>query len=617
MESNPLRIFLAGEQGAEDNIKFFKELVGDKEFPEQGSRESVRESNWTDKRSVQLVRIPEYSQHATEAAIRSLIEEVRVDVQTIILEGQLRKYKLQTEQQKSPLVGPPPKEDIVNICFYLVAPNRFKHLDIMFIKALSKRVTVVVLVNGISSKTDPEICASIAKRLELDEVITFQLCNPEQPPSLLVPEKKSDTRLLPHVFLLTDEAQAKFPSLTPSDISKAFLNLSPQKIEDFLKKANEQLDKAHATRISPFTKAQKRERVTKVTIGKRNVDVFTNLVTIKPETLEKLTTFSAFTNWIQRIANDPTVLIESIRVKSLDVFTSKNGFVEIEVFYTIEGDPKQRREEIFLRGGAISILIVLNCEGEEYTLVTKTARTPTGRDYLVEIPAGMIQDDGSVGGANFKVIINKTGLEMKQNELINLTAEAFGEEYSGIIAIPEASDEEIALYLCCVDVQCTEDLKELMARAASTEQEQSKPELDRTPAAKPDRVKLEVVPLATLWQDAPDAKALSALAIYHSLRESGRLAKHSNRKAKYMPKSQVQYNISTPVSTSNNNNESPSDDTLRRTPSKLKFEDTAKEWDGGSQVQHKTSQSGFTAAGDGGSGGGVAKSSRVSGSPVD
>eukprot|EP00301_Raphidiophrys_heterophryoidea_P003324 c11506_g1_i1.p1 GENE.c11506_g1_i1~~c11506_g1_i1.p1 ORF type:complete len:561 (+),score=107.70 c11506_g1_i1:45-1685(+) len=423
MESNPLRIFLAGEQGAEDNIKFFKELVGDKEFPEQGSRESVRESNWTDKRSVQLVRIPEYSQHATEAAIRSLIEEVRVDVQTIILEGQLRKYKLQTEQQKSPLVGPPPKEDIVNICFYLVAPNRFKHLDIMFIKALSKRVTVVVLVNGISSKTDPEICASIAKRLELDEVITFQLCNPEQPPSLLVPEKKSDTRLLPHVFLLTDEAQAKFPSLTPSDISKAFLNLSPQKIEDFLKKANEQLDKAHATRISPFTKAQKRERVTKVTIGKRNVDVFTNLVTIKPETLEKLTTFSAFTNWIQRIANDPTVLIESIRVKSLDVFTSKNGFVEIEVFYTIEGDPKQRREEIFLRGGAISILIVLNCEGEEYTLVTKTARTPTGRDYLVEIPAGMIQDDGSVGGANFKVIINKTGLEMKQNELINLTGE--------------------------------------------------------------------------------------------------------------------------------------------------------------------------------------------------
>jgi ADP-sugar diphosphatase len=47
---------------------------------------------------------------------------------------------------------------------------------------------------------------------------------------------------------------------------------------------------------------------------------------------------------------------------------------------------------VFARGGAVAILMLLECEGQKYAVLTEQARVPVGRTIL-ELPAGMLDDD--------------------------------------------------------------------------------------------------------------------------------------------------------------------------------------------------------------------------------
>ena len=53
---------------------------------------------------------------------------------------------------------------------------------------------------------------------------------------------------------------------------------------------------------------------------------------------------------------------------------------------------------VFMRGGAVGILVILECEGVEYTIVTYQARVPVGDHNLPEIPAGMLDGSGNFKG---------------------------------------------------------------------------------------------------------------------------------------------------------------------------------------------------------------------------
>eukprot|EP00300_Choanocystis_sp_HF-7_P012197 c17788_g1_i3.p2 GENE.c17788_g1_i3~~c17788_g1_i3.p2 ORF type:complete len:188 (-),score=43.99 c17788_g1_i3:32-595(-) len=110
----------------------------------------------------------------------------------------------------------------------------------------------------------------------------------------------------------------------------------------------------------------------------------------------------------------------------------------------------------------------------------------------------------------------RIGLFIEQEELIDLTARAFGNEYPGIIPSGATCDEYITLYLCQLQVDPeSHDLDDLRDRVSKAEGQS--------------HITLRVIPLADLWQVAPDGKSLSALAIYHHLKSNGSLLKQDQR----------------------------------------------------------------------------------------
>lgn len=90
-----------------------------------------------------------------------------------------------------------------------------------------------------------------------------------------------------------------------------------------------------------------------------------------------------------------------------------------------------------LRGNSVGLLIVLNCEKENFTFLTKQTRLPTG-DVLVELPAGMV-DGGTFAGAAAKEIAEETGLTFSEADLIPLSQEP-------IYLSPGLLDEAMAFF---------------------------------------------------------------------------------------------------------------------------------------------------------------------------
>ncbi|XLR24496.1 hypothetical protein HN51_071018 [Arachis hypogaea] len=74
---------------------------------------------------------------------------------------------------------------------------------------------------------------------------------------------------------------------------------------------------------------------------------------------------------------------------------------------------------VFARGPAVTVLILLESEGETYAVLTEQARVPTGR-IILELPAGMLDDDKGdfVGTA----VEEETGIKFKLEDMFDLTA---------------------------------------------------------------------------------------------------------------------------------------------------------------------------------------------------
>ena len=52
---------------------------------------------------------------------------------------------------------------------------------------------------------------------------------------------------------------------------------------------------------------------------------------------------------------------------------------------------------VFMRGGAVGVLVILECDGKEFALLTNQARVPIGHHALPEIPAGRECGNGRIG----------------------------------------------------------------------------------------------------------------------------------------------------------------------------------------------------------------------------
>jgi ADP-sugar diphosphatase len=159
---------------------------------------------------------------------------------------------------------------------------------------------------------------------------------------------------------------------------------------------------------------------------------------------------------------------------------------------------------VFMRGGSVGVLVVLQCEGERHVLLTSQARVPIASSAFLEIPAGMLDGDGNFAGVAAKEMEEETGIVIRTGNLIDLTERAYGDSFPGVYPSCGGSDEFIRLFLYKEKVERAR-LEELRGRLGGL--------VDHGEA-----ITLQVVRLEDVWRVTSDCKTLSALILYEKLR---------------------------------------------------------------------------------------------------
>jgi len=115
---------------------------------------------------------------------------------------------------------------------------------------------------------------------------------------------------------------------------------------------------------------------------------------------------------------DPKITLQEITVTDLKKFGPNMGFLYIDTVSIFQG--VRVPGIVFMRSGAISLLFILNCEGEKYVLLTRQPRVPVGRSGLLELPAGMLDESGDPIGKALEETWEETGVRLKREDLTDL-----------------------------------------------------------------------------------------------------------------------------------------------------------------------------------------------------
>jgi len=68
------------------------------------------------------------------------------------------------------------------------------------------------------------------------------------------------------------------------------------------------------------------------------------------------------------------------------------------------------------------VLILLECNGQKYAVLTEQVRVPVGK-FLLELPAGMLDDEkGDFVGTAVREVEEETGIKLNIEDMIDLTA---------------------------------------------------------------------------------------------------------------------------------------------------------------------------------------------------
>lgn len=92
------------------------------------------------------------------------------------------------------------------------------------------------------------------------------------------------------------------------------------------------------------------------------------------------------------------------------------------------------------------MLIILKSQGEkDRILLTLQPRIPIPHLSFPELPAGMLDGSGNFAGTAAKEIKEETGLEIKEDELVDMTHMAYGNKWKGVY--PSAGGSGIYIHL--------------------------------------------------------------------------------------------------------------------------------------------------------------------------
>lgn len=146
--------------------------------------------------------------------------------------------------------------------------------------------------------------------------------------------------------------------------------------------------------------------------------------------------------------------------------------------------------------------------GEEWVPLTIQPRVPVGSLTLVELPAGMLDND-TFAGAAAKELKEECKIDIKEDQLINLGELALGSGKGALYPSAGGCDESISLFAC----------RKVVDKATIERFEGEKGELYE----EGEKITLKVVRLKDLWKETQDFKALAAWGLYKGLMEEGKI----------------------------------------------------------------------------------------------
>lgn len=215
-----------------------------------------------------------------------------------------------------------------------------------------------------------------------------------------------------------------------------------------------------------------------------------------------------FKDWVKSI--DPRFNIMYIVFQSVDFDDRKiDKPVRFIKFYAcvVDGSDGPLGGIVFMRGGSVVILTVLECDGNEYTILTMQPRFPSGIFSFPEIPAGTMEESGNFVGGAARELREEAEIEVKLEDLIDLTQLIYGDNFKGVYTTVGGSDEFLRIFCYRIKVD-SNYLEELEGKCTGLDSEN-------------EQIQLKVIPLRNLVLEAPDAKSLSALMLYQTAKLRG------------------------------------------------------------------------------------------------
>ncbi|XP_057854217.2 nudix hydrolase 14, chloroplastic isoform X3 [Cryptomeria japonica] len=222
-----------------------------------------------------------------------------------------------------------------------------------------------------------------------------------------------------------------------------------------------------------------------------------------------------FKQWEKNMQSERGILmlnrcsLNKVLIQGVDMFGERVGFLKFKAEVVDKETGSKLPGIVFARGGAVAVLMILDCGRESFVVLTEQARVPVGKTIL-ELPAGMLDDDkGDFVGTAAREVEEETGIHVNLKDLVNLTAFLDPSTGNKMFPSPGGCDEEISLLLYRTHVK-----KEVIDALHGQETGlRDHGEL----------IKLHVVPYTTLWRVTADAKALAAITLYEMAKREGLL----------------------------------------------------------------------------------------------